>query len=284
MIHRRDRPTIRLWQLSALVILSIMLMSASYFGYASRLHGMLDPITTPVYQFVDNPLLWWDSLWKRSGHDQALIENNAKLRAQVLLLQAKLQRVQSLEIENKQLMSLLRSSSHVEAKVLLASVMNVAMDPFAHQVLIDRGSHDDVFVGQAVLDAYGVFGQVVRVMKNQSVITLIDDESHAIPVEVLRNHTRGVMVGAGQKQAMRLINITQTRDVTVGDKLISSGLGQHFPSGYPVGRVKAMTSSHDGQFMAITVDPSAHLNQSRQVLLVWSKPHFEEKIAAGARK
>ena len=57
-------------------------------------------------------------------------------------------------------------------------------------------------------------------------------------------------------------------DIKIGDHLVSSGLGGYFPTGYPVGTVKAITQQKGDEFTTITVTPSARLNQ-HQVLLIW---------------
>ena len=60
-----------------------------------------------------------------------------------------------------------------------------------------RARSDGVFVGQAVLDAGGVFGQVARVGQLTAEVILVSDATHAIPVQVNRNGLRTVAVGTG---------------------------------------------------------------------------------------
>ncbi len=147
--------------------------------------------------------------------------------------------------------------------------MSVNLDPLMQQVIVDKGRDDGAFIGQPILDAYGVFGQIIQVGNKHSIVALLSDEQHAIPVEDMRNHIRGVVVGNGPNASMRLLHITSTHDVKVGDQLNSSGLGGRFPVGYHVGQVAHISQGQDGQFMEVTITPSAHIHQSRQVLLVW---------------
>jgi rod shape-determining protein MreC len=104
---------------------------------------------------------------------------------------------------------------------------------------------------------------------------MISDVRSAIPVENIRTGMRGIVAGTGNLDKLSLANTSITTDVRVGDSLISSGLDGRFPAGYPVGVVSTVKHISGEQFAVITVKPSANLNRSGQVLLVW--PHTATK-------
>jgi len=112
-------------------------------------------------------------------------------------------------------------------------------------------------------------GQVIEVGRFTSRVMLITDPNSAVPVQVSRNGIRAIAMGKGYSDRLELINVSNTTDIRVGDKLITSGLGLRFPVGYPVGEVSAVEHISGKQFASITITPSAHLAQSLQVLLVW---------------
>jgi len=68
-------------------------------------------------------------------------------------------------------------------------------------------------VGQAVLDAGGVFGQVARVEQLTSEVILVSDASHAIPVQVNRNGLRTIAVGTGDMSRLKLPYLSTSADV-----------------------------------------------------------------------
>ena len=154
-------------------------------------------------------------------------------------------------------------------RVQVAEILSVDLDPYRHRIALNRGGQDGVFVGQALLDAAGVVGQVTRVDALGSEAILISDPSHATPVEVHRNGLRTVAIGTGEVSRMELPFLPNSADIRVGDLLMSSGLGEAFPAGYPVARVKTVDRRPGEPFARIEAEPTAALNREREVLLVW---------------
>ncbi len=228
-------------------------------------------VVAPMQYFVDRPinlLRWVETSFTAQ---QNLLIENAQLRARQLLLYAKLQKVVALEHENDQLRALLKSSMNIHDKVTVAQLLAVDLAPYTQQIIIDKGGRDGVYVGQPVLDAYGVMGQVIGVAPINSRVLLITDPRSAVPVQSSRNGNRAIAAGLGFNGVLELINVPITIDFRKGDYLVTSGLGGNYPPGYPVGIINNVKLSQGGRFANISVMPSAHVNQSRQVLLVWPK-------------
>ena len=235
----------------------------------AQVRSALSMPLAPLQYMVNWPMQMVNNLEVAfSSHDR-LIQENLDLKAEQLLLKAQMQRLVALESENNQLKALLRSSTEVQGKVLVARLLSIATDPFVNQVTIDKGSHDNLFIGQPVLDANGVMGQVIHVSPLSSQVLLINDPHSGVPVRVTRNGVRAIAVGDAYTGKLRLANVPQTTDIRAGDVLITSGLGEHYPEGYPVGQVSSVIKDPGLQFMTINIEPSARLDRSREVLLVW---------------
>lgn len=202
-----------------------------------------------------------------------LIARNKMLSAQHFLLQAELQRLASLEAENVYLKALLKSSKAVRGKVLIADVLAVDTEPFLNQVIINKGRRDGLYIGQPVLDATGVMGQIIQVGPVSSRLLLINDQKSGVAIQNLRGGLRATAVGDGYSGKLRLLFVPKTADIKVNDTFITSGLGSHYPEGYPVGRVIFVHKEPTGQFATVYLEPSARLSSSHQVLLVWSSKH-----------
>lgn len=209
---------------------------------------------------------------------RTLIEENARLKAQQLLYDARLQRLASLERENIELRDLLQSSYEVSEPVLIAELMRVDLDPYTHLIQIDKGSSSGLFVGQPVLDAQGVMGQIDQLGPLSAVVRLITDPGHAIPVQVNRTGARAIALGTGDTHRLELASLPNNIDIRAGDLLVTSGLGGRFPQGYPVAQVTEVNFDPGAPFARVSAEPSARLDRSRQVLLV--KTHPSRKAAA----
>lgn len=203
--------------------------------------------------------------------DESLLrDRNEALRRENLVLNARLQQLLALESENMRLRDLLGSSFRIGERVLIAEILAVDLDPGHQQVVINKGSSSGVFVGQPVLDANAVMGQVVRTNPFSSTVLLITDSDHALPVELNRNGLRTIARGSGVGQDLELLYIPKNADVRIGDLLVTSGMGGRFPRGYPVARVTAVRHDPNDPFTVVTAEPTARLDRSREVLLVWT--------------
>lgn len=232
--------------------------------------------------FVLTPLVWVAALpgeaagaaaQARSRDD--LERENRELNARYLQLAARLQRLDALEAENRHLRELLSSSALVPDRVLIAEIISLNQDPYRNQIVLNKGSRDGVYSGQALIDAHGVLGQIVSVDRTRSTALLVTDPDHGIPVQILRTGLQTIAVGSGNARGLRMPFLASNTDVQVGDQLVSSSLGGRFPAGYPVGSIYELRHVAGEHFMEALVAPAAHPNQSRQVLLVFGTPAQE---------
>ncbi len=235
-----------------------------------RVRSSFSVVVTPLQFVVNLPIgiANWIITDVKSQHD--LLDQNANLKAQVIILKEQLQKQLAIESENRQLRELLQSSAQSTDWVSVAQLLAVSLEPFVHQVVINRGSNSNVFIGQPILDSFGVMGQVVQVGPLSSRVLLITDPTSEIPVQVQRNGIRAIAVGDAESGMLSLKNVIETADMQKGDLLITSGLGGRYPFGYPVGTIASVVRDSGGQFADIKVKPAAHLTRSRLVLLVWT--------------
>lgn len=234
------------------------------------LRSHLNLLLTPVYYAADVPVRAWNTGYQLLASRVDLLAENERLRAEALLTKRKLQKLAALTEQNVRLRELLNSSSLVDERVLVSELIGVDPNPFTQRILINRGERDGVFLGQPVLDATGLMGQVVEVMPYTARVLLITDATHSLPVQVNRNGLRAIASGTGNNEWLELRFIGDTADIRVGDILVSSGLGQRFPAGYPVGRVISVSQDPAQPFADVRVAPTAQLNRSRYMLLVFS--------------
>lgn len=234
------------------------------------LRNTLGTLMTPVIYLADIPREFsaWggQSLATRSQ----LRQENQNLREESRILKSQLQKFIAIQAENSRLRNLLGSENLELEKRLLAEIIHIDDDPFRLDFVINKGSSSGVFEGQTVIDANGVVGQVETVFLTSARVLMISDARHAIPIRVARNNVRSIAAGSGQINQLFLRNVTDTTDIKVGDVLISSGLGQKFPVGYPVATVTEVKHDPGKAYAMITAVPNAKLEQLSSVLLVWT--------------
>ncbi|MFL1404316.1 rod shape-determining protein MreC [Marinobacter sp. M1N3S26] len=200
-----------------------------------------------------------------------LLEENEALKARLMILERRALKYGALAAENTELRELMNASASVDDRVVVAEVVGVSPDPFSHEVIINKGERDGVTAGQAILDANGLMGQVLYTSAFTSRVLLVSDSSHAVPVEVLRNGLRAILLGNGDIGQLELVHVPDTADIREGDVLVSSGLGGRFPKGYPVAEVSSITKDPGAPFVTIHATPLASLSRSKMVLVVFQE-------------
>ncbi len=244
----------------------------------------LDPVRSKL-GVIAEPFYWVTNIPERIGEwgddtftsRQALQEENEALKSELLILQRKLQQMAALAAENVRLRRLLGSSDMLQDNVLVAELVGVSPNPLSHSVVINKGRSDGVYDGQPVLDAFGLMGQVVEVTPGSSRVLLITDSNHALPVQVNRNGVRAIAEGTGHINRLRLRHVSNTTDIREGDTLVSSGLGERFPVGYPVAEVEKVVRDPGQAFSTVIARPMARLDRSRHLLLVFGKEQQEQQ-------
>jgi rod shape-determining protein MreC len=181
-------------------------------------------------------------------------------------------RLATVNADNARLRGLLGASEQGSLDVLLAPVLDIDLDPTRQRLVLRAGSGDGVRIGQMVIDAGGVVGQIIEVAQLQSTVLLLTDPDHALPVAVARNGVRLVAYGTGRSDRLALASIPLSSDVKVGDVVVTSGLGERFPAGFPVGTISALRPDESRAFLVGDVKPAAQLDRGRDVLLLRSAP------------
>jgi rod shape-determining protein MreC len=260
-------------RLLAYLALGIALMVSDHRG------GVLARVRQGATVAVE-PVWWLASLPARLvafsqaafANQSRLTRENVDLQQELLLARARVERLQSLAQENESLRGLLAGTRGYRLAVQLAGILDIDLDPVQQRIVLDVGASQGAHIGQVVIDAGGVLGQVTAVTPTRATALLITDPDAAVPVQAARSGLRLIVYGTGHSDRLLVPNIPQSGDIKVGDALITSGIGGRFPAGFPVGTVVAVQPDASHAFVTATVTPAARLDRTGSVLLVWNLP------------
>ena len=241
-------------------------------GLSVLVYPLQAAATLPV-RLVDSVAETFATRARLQGENTHLLAENRELRARSL-------RYDALVRENERLRLLLESSASRSEEVAVADILEIDRNPASRQIVIDKGSRQHIYVGQPIADAHGILGQITEVTPFTSTALLIADARHAIAVQVNRTGLRAIAVGAGNEDELFLNFVPTNADIRAGDLIISSGLDNRFPAGYPVGTVSDVSTSPGEQFARIAVKPSAEISRVREVLMVWPQRRVESEAPA----
>ncbi len=251
-------------------LLSVVLMYVDARGqHLQKFRAGLTTLFTPIQWIATVPTRvgGWAVDFMRG--DEALRRELERFRSEQPILLARMQKYEAIEAENEHLRELLGAGALVADKAMAAELLEVTSEPFRRTLIVARGEKDGLHPGQPVIDTYGIRGQVSEVGITQSKIILITDPGHAIPVQVNRNGLLAIAFGTGSPDTVSIRYLTSSSDIKEGDLLVSSGIGGHFPFGYPVAIVSRIVNNPHESFLDIEAKPVAQLAHNKEVLLIW---------------
>ena len=253
-----------------LVIASVTLMTVDHrWKSVEMVRSAISTMLYPLQYTIDLPirLFYWadESLSSR----QLLLEKNRDFEARHLENRVQLQKLDIIEKENERLRKLLSAIPKTTERLLISEILNVDNDPYRQLIVLNKGSNSEVYLGQPIIDALGIMGQIVHVGPISSSAMLITDASHAIPVQINRTGLRTIAFGSGKTDQLNLRHLPHSVDIKVGDLLITSGLGGVFPPNFPVAIISKVEHPAGEPFTVVEAKPHAQLDTSREVLLVW---------------
>jgi rod shape-determining protein MreC len=260
----------------ALVVLSILLMWLdNREHHLDTVRRTIGAAVYPLQIIVDTPSRIWGWMRDASTSKNQLQLENSRLRTEALITRGRIQELAALKAENDRLREMLEAREQVSGQARVVEIMAVDANPYRHNIVLDIGTRDGAYDGQAIVDASGVVGQVIEAGLTSSQAILISDPDHTLPVVVNRNGLRTVAFGTGEYDRLDLPFLTNNADIQPGDLLVTSGLGGRFPAGYPVAVINTVTRIPQEPFADVTATPSASLDQVREVMLIWTESRQE---------
>jgi len=242
--------------------------------------GLLLDVAAPAQKIVAMPADLARETWQGYVDLLGVREENGRLR----------QRLAELEEQTLQYREALVASGHLdriaamrddfEVPMLPCEVVGLDVAPWFRSVLVDRGSNQGVHAGNPVITDAGVVGLVTKTSRNAAKTMLILDRQSAIDVVVQRSRARGIARGRGSDE-LDFEFVVRGSDVTVGDVVITSGLGGVYPKGLRIGEVVEV-SDPGGRLMQVArVRPAVDFGRLEQVFVMLRRGPTMELLFGG---
>ena len=276
--YRGPSPVVRLLFFSVLA-LAIMVADARFHALDIA-RAAVATVTYPLQQAALAP----GDILSRIGDffvtQNKLQRENTELKQTLLKKSEDLQRLSLMESELSNLRKLLGARESIHERSILAEILHSGRNAFRRKVIVDKGVKDDVQLGEAVISADGVLGQVTAVFPFTSEVTLLTDKNQAVPIMLRRNGLRAVVFGNGRDGTLDLPFIPLNADVQNGDILVTSGIDGTYPAGLSVAKVTNIERNAIHSFAKITCMPLAGVDRDRYLLVLTNlnaaaKPQIE---------
>lgn len=272
LASRSGEVTGTLWLLAYLLVSLALIVLDYRGGWLSHTRSEITAFIEPLRALAGLPGQAMQRVYDDAGTLTQLSAENRRLRNELLVQQARMARMNTVLADNTRLRAMFGMAQRGRLDVQLAPILDIDLDPTRQRLVLSAGTRDGVRVGQSVIDAGGLVGQITRVGPLQSDVLLLTDPDHAVPVAIARNGVRLVAYGTGQSSQLSLSSIPLSSDVKVGDLVVTSGLGGRFPPGFPVGTITELRPDESRAFLLGDLRPAAQLDRGRDVLLLRSAP------------
>ena len=251
------------------LVLAVVLMVLDHRGgWLRAARAQAEVIVQPLWWLAGLPSRAGAALREDAVTRSQLMHDNEVLRHALLVSGARNARLQAAAAENARLRGLLASAERGRLDVQLAAILDIDLDPTRQRLVLDAGSGDGVRIGQAVIDAGGLMGQVIATTPTTATVLLITDPDHAVPAVVARSGVRLMVYGSGRTDALHAADVPLSADIRRGDVLLTSGMGGRFPAGFAIGSVGELRPDDSRAFLEGEVTPAAQLDRGRDVLLL----------------
>ncbi len=234
---------------------------------------------TPLEKGIVRLQAGGDRIWSNYLYLRGVRQENRALQQQIQQLQIEQVRLRQDAEQAQRLQALLGFKEQFIAKTMAAQVIGSSGSEQSRIVYLDKGSNQGIAADMAVISGDGVVGKIIRVFANSSQVLLINDQSSGVGAILEQSRLQGVLKGKPSGELV-LDKIMSDEEVKPGEKVLTSGGDQIFPKGLPIGSVSRVSTG--GQFLQVTLQPSAALNHLEEVLIITEKHERDPATASGS--
>ncbi len=209
-----------------------------------------------VVQMVDHYLLIVDTS-----------KNNVVLRKNVSELKNTIFSLEEVQKENERLKKLLQFGKEIPRKKVLAQIVSWDSSSEFKVLRINKGSSDGVKLMSPVITMDGLIGYIYRSSQHYSDILTILDQNNRVDSIISSTRSHGIVEGfSGFKCHLKYVN--RTEEVTIGDDVITAGLGDIYPKGIKIGKITKVDKESYGITQSIEVTPSVNFHKLEEVVVL----------------
>ena len=225
-----------------------------------------DFIVSPIQYIVKTPSNFFYSLLEETETIAQLKSKIESLEKDNKMMRINLQKIDILEDEVSRLRSIKRSISKKFENIQIAKVIQGDVIPNKESIKINVGSNDKAIMGQTVMGANGLIGQIVEVALYSSKVLLITDVNSNVPAIITRTGKQVIIKGRPQDDLLE-ISFTDDADIQSGDLIVTSGQAGRFIASLNIGRIVHIDMKEGERFAQVLVEPSEYLENINEVII-----------------
>ncbi|QJC31895.1 rod shape-determining protein MreC [Enterobacteriaceae endosymbiont of Donacia versicolorea] len=229
------KPILIIRVIIAMIISFIIITTDLYSNYFVNMRYFIDKKLSPIYIIINKPYYLYITILSYFKKNNLLQKQNRCLSYKILQQNIKLYGLKKIQYENNNLKKFFKLPILKEKKNVLAKIIPIYFPVYKNKIFINKGYKDKIKQGTIVLNEKGIIGRVITVRKKNSQVLLICNKNIFIPVQVKNSNIKFIINGHGCTKRLQSEYISSDIIINKGDILITSGLDEEYPAGYPVG-------------------------------------------------
>ncbi len=239
-------------------------------------------VLTPVQGAVNYVGDWFSARFTAIANTNALINENAELKAEVEALKLDNSRIELLETDNERLSGLLELAEKYKAYETTGARI-IGKDPgnWYDVFIIDKGEADGLKQNMVVISDGGLVGRIKECGFNYSQVVSIIDDADAVSAVSPRTGDSGYVKGELSNKGMckmELIDISSK--IAEGDEITTSRFSSVYPEGISIGRVTSVENASDTSTKTALIEPGVDFKHLDSVLIITSQTEAQTAVPA----
>ena len=221
--------------------------------------------TVGIISFISSPFTWIQSLMYLEKENQYLREKNLGLSLEV-------ESMYNLQSENQELLAMLDFKKKKKIDVRSAKVVNKGIQPNLLSIIVDRGLLDGISNNQAVITPNGVIGKTIQTGNEATIVQLISDANFRLSSRIIPSGATGILRFINNNTA-QIREVQKNVNINIGDKVVTSGYSDIYPSGLPVGEVAGVYDDRSRFQKTINITLPNNLSSFQNVFVITDGDH-----------
>lgn len=252
--------------------LTVVFLLIAFFLMVFRHDGGLQSVrkvSILAMSFIEQPL-------SQVRVYRTALQTNEQLGRQNILLQDELSRLRSVREENRILREMLGLREAFDHELIPVRVVAKNLTGINNSFTINKGSRDGVEPGMPLITPDGLIGQTILSTPGHAQVMPFFNPLFRVSARVQGNRAYGIVSWSTEQPTKLIMQYTpQTIEVPTGSVVETSGFGNQFPPGIPIGIVTGNRLEEGRDTQKIFIQPFVSLHQTAEAFIVRFEPEPE---------
>ena len=207
---------------------------------------------------------------------ESYFSSQKRLSEEILTLEEKIRQLENQNLYLKNTKNSLNefeeifnlSKSFQNKEIFLGKVSDIKT--FPREIISVDMRTNNISKDMVAFNMFGLVGTIDELQNNLVKIKPLHDASSKIPAKNLRTLENIIILGSGEPKLFYVEEFKKNSDISIGDEIVTSGLGKRFPKDFLLGKVIKIDQNQGSNFLTVIVENSFDFSFGSTIL--FTKP------------